>query len=134
MGILFATVAAFTLLAAPTLVAAQVNYELLTGYGQGGHYFARVISFKDNKFYHCTAVADPKVAPTLRCTVLPGNYKFLTGNNVKTVQTRSSYNTTAPWDAFWQIDQALGDVNFCSQGAPQGMPTPPQACASFKIP
>jgi hypothetical protein len=137
MRVLLVTISVLTVLIAPTVVRAQVNYELLAGYGQGGaqrHYFARVISFKDNKFYNCAAITDPKVAPTLRCTSLPGNYTFLSGNNVKTVQTRSSYNTTAPWDAFWQVDQASGEVNFCSQGAPQGAPPAAQACASFKIP
>jgi hypothetical protein len=137
MRVLLATIAVLTVLIAPTVVRAQVNYELLPGYGQGGlqrHYFARVISFKDNKFYNCAAITDPKAAPTLRCTLLPGNYTFLSGNNVKTIQTRSNYNTTAPWDAFWQIDQVSGEVNFCGQGAPQGTPPSAQTCASFRIP
>ena len=48
MRVLLATIAVLTVLIAPTVVRAQVNYELLPGYGQGGlqrHYFARVISF-----------------------------------------------------------------------------------------
>jgi hypothetical protein len=130
MRVLLATIAMLTVLTAPTIVRAQVNYDLLAGYGQGGRYFARVISFKDNKFYNCAATTDPKVAPTMSCTALSGNYTFLSGNNVKTVQTRSNYNTTGPWDAFWQIDQVSGEVNFCGQGRQP----PAQTCVSFKIP
>src|SRR5262245_8848020 len=109
MRVLLATIAVLTVLAPPTVVKAQVNYELLAGYGSGAQHrfrhFARVISFKDNKFYHCIAITDPKAAPTLGCTPLPGNYTFLSGNNVKTVQTRSNFSATGPWDVFWQIDQ-----------------------------
>jgi hypothetical protein len=96
MRVLLATIAVLTVLTAPTVVRAQVNYELLAGYGQGGRHFARVISFQDNKVYNCSASTDPKVAPALSCTALPGNYTLLNGNNVKTVQTRSNYNTTGP--------------------------------------
>ena len=130
MRALLATIAVLTVLTASTVVRAQVNYELLPGYGQGGRYFARVISFKDNKFFNCAATTDPKAVPILSCTPLPGNYTFLSGNNVKTVQSHSNYNTTAPWDAFWQIDQVSGEVNFCSQGRQP----PAQTCVSLKIP
>ena len=134
MRVLLATIAVLTVLTAPTVVRAQVTYELLTGYGTGGQhrfrYFARVISLKDNKVYHCVAITDPHAAPTLRCSPLPGNYTFLSGNNVKTVQTRSNFPATGPWDVFWQIDQVSGEVNFCSQGPPP----PAQTCASFTIP
>jgi len=130
MRVLLATIAVLTVLTAPTVVRAQVNYELLPGYGQGDRFFARVISFRESKIYNCSATTDPKAAPALSCTPLPGNYTLLSGNNVKTVQTRSSYNTTGPWDAFWQIDQISGEINFCSPGR---QPTS-QTCVSSKIP
>jgi hypothetical protein len=130
MHVLLATIAVLTVLTAPTVVRAQVNYDLLPGYGGGGRSFARVISFRENKIYTCAATTDPKAAPTLSCTPLPGNYTLLNGSNVKTIQTRSTFNTTGPWDAFWQIDQVSGEVNFCSPGR---QPTA-QTCVSSKIP
>jgi hypothetical protein len=48
MRVLSAIVAALTLLTAPTVVTAQVNYELLAGYGNGGRSLELLVSRRTN--------------------------------------------------------------------------------------
>lgn len=121
--------------------SAQINYDLLPGYGSKHSYpvvvsyRAWVISFRDNKYYACVASYDPAApaTPILNCT-LGGSFEppLLTGANIKTVHTlggpRSGRGTEEALSAFfWQIDQMSGRVQFC-------VPIDKLNCATFQIP
>src|SRR5271167_4518648 len=76
-------------------VSAEVNYDLLPGYGtKHGYpptvtYRAWVLSYRDSKYYTCLAAYDfvTPTTPTLSCRPL-GSFEppLLSGDNVKTLQ------------------------------------------------
>jgi len=122
--------------------SAQVNYDLLPGYGnKHGYpptvtYRAWVLSFKDSKYYGCVATYD-FVAPATPILVCKPTGSFepplLRGDHVKTVASaRRSFRWR--WQRrdfirffFWQIDQTTGQIQFC-------IPVANTNCAAFQIP
>lgn len=122
-------------------VSAQVNYDLLPGYGdKHGYpptvtYRAWVLSYRDNKFYSCFASYNfvTPSTPTLICS-LKGTFEppLLSGDHVKTLQATAgppggigSEESLSVF--FWQIDQATGQIRFF-------MPVANINCAAFQIP
>lgn len=122
-------------------VSAQVNYDLLPGYGnKHGYpptvtYRAWVLSYRDNKYYSCLATYDfvNPTTPTLTCRPM-GSFEppLLSGDHVKTLQALggppSGFGTEENLSVFfWQIDQTTGQVQFC-------MPIANINCVAFQIP
>jgi len=123
------------------VVSAQVNYDLLPGYGtKHGYpptvtYRAWVLSFRDSKYYDCIASSDfvTPTTPTLTCRPL-GSFEppLLSGDHVKTLQapggSPGSVGSKEPLSVlFWQIDQSTGKIQFC-------IPVPNINCVAFQIP
>lgn len=122
-------------------VGAQVNYDLLPGYGnKRGYpptvtYRAWVVSYKDNKFYSCIATYDfdNPATPTLSCRAA-GSFEppLLNGAHVKTMQAPGGPPGGPGTEEnlsvfFWQIDQVTGQVQFC-------IPVANINCVAFQIP
>jgi hypothetical protein len=122
-------------------VSAQVNYDLLPGYGnKHGYpptvtYRAWVLSYRDNKLYSCLATYDftNPTTPTLTCNPT-GSFEppLLNGAHVKTLQAPggppSGLGTEENLSVFfWQIDQVTGQIQFC-------MPIAGINCVAFQIP
>jgi hypothetical protein len=122
-------------------VSAQVNYDLLPGYGtKHGYpptvsYRAWVLSYRDSKFYSCIAAYefDSPKTPTLICRPM-GSFEppLLSGPNVKTLQAPggppSGFGSEEILSVFfWQIDQATGQIQFC-------MPVASINCVAIQIP
>jgi hypothetical protein len=122
-------------------VSAQVNYDLLPGYGtKHGYpptvsYRAWVLSYRDSQFYSCLAAYefDSPKTPTLICRPI-GSFQppLLSGPNVKTLQAPggppSGFGSEEILSVFfWQIDQATGQIQFC-------MPVANINCVAFQIP
>ena len=122
-------------------VSAQVNYDLLPGYGdKHGYppkvtYRAWVLSYRDSKFYSCFATYDfvAPATPTLVCG-LKGSFEppLLSGPNVKTLQAPGGPPGGVGSEEslsifFWQIDQATGKIQFC-------LPVANINCVAFQIP
>jgi hypothetical protein len=125
----------------PCPVRAQVNYDLLPGYGtKYGYpptvtYRAWVLSFRDSKYYNCSAMYDfvTPTTPALSCRPM-GSFDppLLSGDHVKTLQAPGgppggvgSEETLSVF--FWQIDQVTGQVQFC-------IPAANINCVAFQIP
>ena len=122
-------------------VSAQVNYDLLPGYGtKHGYpptvtYRAWVLSFRDNKFYGCLATYDfvTPATPTLTCRPA-GSFEppLMSGAHVKTLQAPGGPPGGIGSEEilsvfFWQIDQATGQIQFC-------IPVENINCVAFQIP
>lgn len=122
-------------------VSAQVNYDLLPGYGtKHGYpptvnYRAWVLSYRDSKYYSCLATYDfvTPTTPTLICRPM-GSFEppLLSGNHVKTLQAPggppSGFGNEEILSVFfWQIDQSTGKVQFC-------IPVANINCVAFQIP
>jgi hypothetical protein len=123
------------------VVSAQVNYDLLPGYGtKHGYpptvtYRAWVLSYRDSKYYDCIASYDfvTPTTPTLTCRPL-GSFEppLLSGDHVKTLQapggSPGSVGSEEPLSVlFWQIDQSTGKIQFC-------IPVSNINCVAFQIP
>jgi hypothetical protein len=123
------------------VVSAQVNYDLLPGYGnKRGYpptvtYRAWVVSYRDNKFYSCIATYDfdNPATPTLSCRAT-GSFEppLLNGAHVKTVQAPGGPPGGPGTEEnlsvfFWQIDQVTGQVQFC-------IPVANINCVAFQVP
>ena len=121
----------------PTAAKAQVNYDLLPGYlslQQGGNHYrwdAAVLSRKDSKMYHCTALSYQQTQISLQCFATAFVGTALNGPHVVTVQpiNISTPNTGFTGD-FWQLDQNTGEIQFCYSVAAPGTPN----CARAKLP
>jgi hypothetical protein len=122
-------------------VSAQVNYDLLPGYGtKYGYpptvtYRAWVLSFKDNKYYGCVATYDfvAPTTPTLFCRPM-GSFEppLMSGDHVKTLQAPGGPSGGVGSEEilsvfFWQIDQSSGQIQFC-------IPVANINCVRFQIP
>jgi hypothetical protein len=122
-------------------VSAQVNYDLLPGYGtKHGYpptvtYRAWVLSFKDNKYYGCVATYDfvAPTTPTLFCRPM-GSFEppLMSGDHVKTLQAPGGPSGGVGSEEilsvfFWQIDQSTGRIQFC-------IPVANINCVTFQIP
>jgi len=122
-------------------VSAQVNYDLLPGYGtKHGYpptvnYRAWVLSFRDSKYYSCLATYDfvAPTTPTLICKLM-GSFEppLLSGDHVKTLQApggpAGGFGSEEILSIFfWQIDQSTGKVQFC-------IPASNVNCVAFQIP
>jgi hypothetical protein len=122
-------------------VRAQVNYDLLPGYGdKHGYppkvtYRAWVVSYRDNKFYSCFATYDfvTPATPTLICSQ-KGSFEppLLSGAHVKTLQAPGGPPGGVGSEEglsvfFWQINQATRKIQFC-------MPVANINCVAFQIP
>jgi hypothetical protein len=120
--------------------SAQVNYDLLPGYGtKHGYpptvnYRAWVLSYRDSKYYDCIASYDfvTPTTPTLSCRPL-GSFEppLLSGDHVKTLQapggSPGSVGSEEPLSVFfWQIDQSTGKIQFC-------IPVANINCVAFQI-
>jgi hypothetical protein len=125
----------------PAAVSAQVNYDLLPGYGdKHGYppkvtYRAWVLSYRDSKYYSCSATYDfvAPATPTLVCG-LKGSFEppLLSGAHVKTLQAPGGPPGGVGSEEslsifFWQIDQATGQIQFC-------LPVANINCVAFQIP
>ena len=141
MRIVIAVLIAADVLGFSGAVKAQVNYDLLPGYGnKHGYpptvtYRAWVLSYRDSKFYSCIATYDftNPTTPTLTCSPT-GSFQppLLSGAHVKTLQAPggppSGHGTEENLSVFfWQIDQVTGQIQFC-------MPIANINCVAFKIP
>jgi hypothetical protein len=122
-------------------VSAQVNYDLLPGYGiKHGYpptvnYRAWVLSFRDSKYYSCLATYDfvTPTTPTLICNLI-GSFepRLLSGDHVKTLQAPGGPPGGFGGEEvlsvfFWQIDQSTGKIQFC-------IPVANINCVAFQIP
>jgi hypothetical protein len=122
-------------------VSAEVNYDLLPGYGtKRGYpptvaYRAWVLSYRDSKYYTCVAAYDfvAPATPTLNCRQL-GSFEppLLSGDHVKTLQAPGGPsggigNEETLSVFFWQIDQSTGKIQFC-------IPVANINCVAFQIP
>jgi hypothetical protein len=122
-------------------VNAQVNYDLLPGYGtKHGYpatvnYRAWVLSYRDSKYYSCLATYDfvAPTTPTLICNPM-GSFEppLLSGDHVKTLQAPGGPpsgigNEETLSVFFWQIDQSTGKIQFC-------IPVANINCVAFQIP
>ena len=125
----------------PGAVRAQVNYDLLPGYGtKHGYpptvtYRAWVLSYRDNKYYGCVATYDfvTPTTPTLICRSI-GSFEppLLSGDHVKTLQAPGGPSGGFGSEEilsvfFWQIDQSTGQIQFC-------IPVAGINCVAFQIP
>ena len=121
--------------------SAQVNYELLPGYGiKHGYpptvnYRAWVLSYRDSKYYGCLATYEfvTPTTPTLICRPI-GTFDppLLSGDHVKTLQAPGGplggFGSEEILSIFfWQIDQSTGKVQFC-------IPVDNINCVAFQIP
>jgi len=140
MRIVIAVLMVTGLLCFSGVVSAQVNYDLLPGYGnKHGYpptvtYRAWVLSYRDSKYYSCRATYDfvNPTTPTLTCSPT-GSFEppLLNGAHVKTLQAPggppSGVGTEENLSVFfWQIDQVTGKIQFC-------MPVANINCVAFQI-
>jgi hypothetical protein len=78
-----------------------------------------VLSHKDNKIYFCAArwfTEPPRQFFTLKCAGGEWKGTLLKGPAVKTVVLELPFPQTRYGleDTFWQLDQATGDIQYCS--------------------
>ena len=126
---------------APTVVEAQVNYDILPGFfftnpppnRIHNEWTAAVLSRRTSKLYQCTAGTDANNNNlSIRCSPVDWfNGTSLNGPDVVTVQTRNpGTGLTGDFADFWQLDRNTGELQFCfALDHPQGAPS----CIRIKL-